>query len=48
MHEKWSMKKILKAGEFVVWNEEGIPPLGTIDVTSVKAKTEWFIPKGHN
>lgn len=44
-HEKWSMRKILKTGECIVWNEEGIPTAGAIDSSSVKAQTEWYEKK---
>jgi hypothetical protein len=41
-HEKWSIRKSLKAGEFQVWNNSGIPARDRIDVSEVKSRTEWY------
>jgi hypothetical protein len=44
-HQKFCTKKILSGGEFIIWNEQGIPLQPKERAEEAKKKTAWFDEK---
>lgn len=42
IHQKWSIRKSLTTGEFIIWHASGVLPQVKEDIQKVKQKTEWY------